>query len=57
MPDVLSIFEQSNSTRQIVFRKFLRHKLAVASTVFLILLTGLSASAPLIEFVLSLIHI
>ena len=54
MPNVLSPFEKSNSTWQIVFRKFLRHKLAVASTVFLILLTGLSASAPLIEFVLGI---
>ena len=49
-----STLEHSNSTLQIVLRKFLRHKLAVASAVFLMILGTLSAIAPLIEYVLDI---
>jgi len=54
MQKLTSTLENSNSTGQIVFRKFLRHKLAVASAVFLMILATLSAIAPLIEFLLKI---
>ena len=47
-------FSGSNSTWALIFRRFIRHKLAVTSAIFLIILTSLAAGAPLIEFVLDI---
>ena len=39
----------SRSLRQVFWRRFLRHRLAVGSLVFLVLLSLASAAAPLVE--------
>ena len=42
------------TVRQIFWRRFFAHRLAVGSLIFLILLSALSAAAPLVEALLGI---